>query len=133
MEVTKAVARRLLEELLKPKPAGVVIPIADEVGDEGDQMHLIIEQAEVTYRLNQHMILLVLADAHLEWLKAEHFGTCIRCKGSIKQKRLNAAWHSPFCVTCQEQFEAWLRGIGRVPEPAWLRGQILLWGEEEAA
>jgi RNA polymerase-binding transcription factor DksA len=114
-----------LEEMLRPMPLVGVVPIADDISDEGDAMSLASEQAMAMGRLNQKAVQLTLARVTLAWLKAKNFGTCIQCREPIVAKRLDVAYCSPFCFNCQDEFEVWLKSLGRVPEPSRLYDQIL--------
>ena len=48
----------------------------------------------------------VMEEPALIRIEAESYGVCLHCDEDISVKRLNAVPWAPYCITCQEQYDA---------------------------
>ena len=74
--------------------------------DALDEVQRAAERELAIRTLDRESSLLRNVRAALLRIDAESFGVCLHCEEDISVKRLNAVPWAPYCITCQEQYDA---------------------------
>ena len=74
--------------------------------DALDEVQRAAERELAIRTLDRESSLLRNVRAALIRIESESYGVCLHCDEDISVKRLNAVPWAPYCITCQEQYDA---------------------------
>ena len=101
------------KKILVAKQAELVSALRNREGieiekspDALDEVQRAAERELAIRTLDRESSLLRNVRAALLRIDAESFGVCLHCEEDISVKRLNAVPWAPYCITCQEQYDA---------------------------
>lgn len=83
------------------KDARMVEPEPDAV----DQANSGLEKESLLQRGKQEQQLLRAVESALGRIRDGTFGQCLSCRNEIDSKRLEAVAWTPYCLSCQQDFE----------------------------
>ena len=101
------------KKILVAKQAELVSALRNREGieiekspDALDEVQRAAERELAIRTLDRESSLLRNVRAALLRIDGESFGVCLHCEEDISVKRLNAVPWAPYCITCQEQYDA---------------------------
>jgi DnaK suppressor protein len=74
--------------------------------DALDEVQRAAERELAIRTLDRESSLLRNVRAALARIEEESYGICLHCEEDISPKRLNAVPWAPYCISCQEQYDA---------------------------
>jgi len=74
--------------------------------DALDEVQHAAERELAIRKLDRESSLLRNVRAALTRIEDESYGVCLHCEEDISVKRLNAVPWAPYCISCQEQYDA---------------------------